>query len=477
MHLIRKLITLMLLSLSIVQIHAQVIVRDTSAFERVTHFMRIDKTYCSGMHTVEAIFPYMQTNHYQVVENPVVFSNGQVRDNAEGGNKYIGYGLYMSELNSIGNIFDIGMSFDVATININVNFDAITTIYPYDTSSKEYIENTGNITTCVLPHHPHIESVANEIWSQSTDIIDYARRCYEYTATHLNYLNANSGIHSLQSIIDAGGGDCGNFSSYYISLLRNRDIPSRHVVAVMGQDNYHVWAEFYLQNYGWIPVDPTFRHGNPNEDFFGHKNSPYYITTLGLELTNYRFTANSTPMQLELMQLLYYGWWCYDPCTSSEFNFMIRRSKTSMISCSSADESMGEVKGGGRCSVDSVAVLTAIAKEGYRFVGWRITYLGYDKTVTSNPLSLTPTNDMTVVAQFEHDGTDIRNPYEDSKTIINTQGLCINVNVSRGEKVQIYDLTGRLIDSGNKESFIVPVEGIYFVKVGSRSAQKVVIEK
>ena len=331
----RYLLLFLLCSLSTA--HAQVIVTDTSTYQHVKHYMKVDKTYCGGMHTVDAIFPYMQSNHYQVVKNPHVFSGGQVRDNAEGGNKYIGYSLHTPELEQLGNVFEIGMDFDVATININVNFDAIDTIYPYDTTSKEYKENTGDLTDCILPHHPHIEAIANELWGQSNDIIDYARRCYEYTATHLNYLDANTGIHSLQSIIDNGGGDCGNFSSYYISLLRNRDIPSRHVVAVMGQDNYHVWAEFYLQDYGWIPVDPTFKHGDPNGDYFGHKNSPHYITTLGIELTDYKFAADSEPMQLQLMQLLYYMWWCYDPCTSTEFNFEIVREKIKTESIAISD--------------------------------------------------------------------------------------------------------------------------------------------
>ena len=320
---VSRLTNLLALILITTTVQAQVMVRDTSAFEHVTHSMKVDKTYCGGMHTLEAIFPYVQSNHYQVVKNPVVFSDGQVRDNAEGGNKYIGYGLYIDELEKLGNVFELGMSFNVATININVNFDAIDTIYPYDTTSKEYLENTGDLTTCVLPHHSHIDSVANILWKQSKDIIDYARRCYEYTATHLKYIESR---HSLQDIIDRGGGDCGNFSSYYISLLRNRNIPSRHVVSVMGQDNYHVWAEFYLQNYGWIPVDPTFKNGNPNGDYFGHKNSPHYITTLGIELTDYKYTESDNPMQLVLMQLLYYNWWTYDPCTSAEFDFAIQRS-------------------------------------------------------------------------------------------------------------------------------------------------------
>lgn len=381
-------------------INAQVIVTDTSSFERVTHYMKIDKTYCSGMHTLEAIFPYMQSNHYQVIENPVVFSNGHVRDNAEGGNKYIGYGLHTAELEQLGNVFNLGMSFDVATININVNFDAIETIYPYDTTSKEYLENTGDITTCVLPHHPQIEAVADEIWAQSSDIIDYARRCYEYTATHLDYLDSNTGIHSLQDIISKGGGDCGNFSSYYISLLRNRDIPARHVVGVMGQDNYHVWPEFYLQNYGWIPADPTLKHGNPNGDYFGHKNSPHYITALGVELTNYKFAESDEPMQLELMQLLYYMWWAYDPCTSTEFDFKIERTPTAI-------------------------------------------------------------NNHTNMA--------------DNGISIYTRDKHIFVEGSNGERMQVFDMTGRIVGTSNNGSVTVPTTGIYLVKIEKCFTRKLVV--
>lgn len=304
---------------------AQVITYDTCEFQRVTHAMRVDKTYCSGMHTLQAIFPYMQSNHYQVVKNPVVFSDGSVRDNDRGPNKYIGYDLHTPELSQMDDIFLLGMRFDVAPININVNFDAIDTIYPYNLESLEYVDNTGAVTNCILPHHPLIDSVAAIIWGQSTDIIDYARRCYEYTASHLSYLNSNTGLHSLQDIINNGGGDCGNFCSFYISLLRNRNIPSRHVVTVLAQDNYHVWAEFYLQGYGWIPVDPTYKNSDPQGDYFGHKNSEHYVTALDIELTNYRYGENTEPMQLQLMQLLWWCWWTYDPCTNYDFTFYIHR--------------------------------------------------------------------------------------------------------------------------------------------------------
>lgn len=392
----KKLLFLASLALSAGLAYAQVIVTDTSNFQRVRHVLRVDKTYCSGMSHLKAILPYMQSNHYQVIENPVVFSYGTVRDNAEGGNKYIGYDLYSSQLSLLGNTFDVGMEFDVATININVDFDAIDSIYPYDVTSSEYTENTGSLGTCVLPHHPHIDSVSNILWNQSTDIIDYARRCYLYTATHLNYINANSGLHSLQDIIDDGGGDCGNFSSYYISLLRCRNIPARHVVTVMGVDDYHVWAEFYLQNYGWIPVDATYKNGDPAGDYFGHKNNSNYVVTLGAGLTNYHFEEYDDPVQIMLLQQYYWYWWYNNPCSNAEFNFVVQRQPTATVVCTSSNPAMGSVSGSGRYILYNSVTLTATPNYGYHFDHW-------SDGSTNNPYTFTATENKTVTAIFMPD--------------------------------------------------------------------------
>ncbi|MCR4659061.1 MAG: hypothetical protein K5650_02060 [Bacteroidales bacterium] len=393
----KRLILLASIALAASLVQAQVIVTDTSDFQRVKHILRVDKTYCSGLSHVMAILPYMQSNHYQIIENPVVFSNGTVRNNAEGGNKYIGYDLYSSEMNQLSNVFELGMEFDVATININVDFNAIDTIYPYDTTSSEYTENIGAISEYVLPHHSHIDSVSNILWNQSTDIIDYARRCYLYTANQLNYINANTGIHSLQDIINNGGGDCGNFSSYYISLLRCRNIPARHVVTVLGMNDCHIWAEFYLQNYGWIPVDPTFKNGNPSGDYFGHKNSSHYVTTLGIGLTNYKFGAYDEPIQITLLQLDYWYWWYYNPCTSADFDFLVQRLPTATVKGISSDPIMGSVYGGGRFVVDSTATLTASAYSGYHFTHW-------SNGSTDNPYTFTVQENKTLTAFFAADG-------------------------------------------------------------------------
>ncbi|MBX3119546.1 MAG: transglutaminase domain-containing protein [Fimbriimonadaceae bacterium] len=57
-------------------------------------------------------------------------------------------------------------------------------------------------------------------------------------------------------------GDCGGLSAAYVALLRTVGIPARTVAGFTeGQNQWHVWTEFYLPNAGWIPVDPAYAKG------------------------------------------------------------------------------------------------------------------------------------------------------------------------------------------------------------------------
>ena len=61
------------------------------------------------------------------------------------------------------------------------------------------------------------------------------------------------------------------------------------------------------------------------------------------------------------------------------------------------DPAMGSVAGAGVYNYGASATLTAIANEGYEFVGWTVG----ENTLTENPLTLTVTSDVTVVANFK----------------------------------------------------------------------------
>ena len=78
---------------------------------------------------------------------------------------------------------------------------------------------------------------------------------------------------------DAKRGNCTDFHALLIGLCRAEGIPARFSIgfpipAVRGEGEiggYHCWAEFYLNGYGWIPVDASEACKNPDkrEYFFG----------------------------------------------------------------------------------------------------------------------------------------------------------------------------------------------------------------
>lgn len=79
---------------------------------------------------------------------------------------------------------------------------------------------------------------------------------------------------SAINTIKSKKGDCGGLSAAYVGLLRTVGIPARTVAGYTeGENQWHVWAEFYLPNVGWVPADPAYAEGMmPTGDtpiFFG----------------------------------------------------------------------------------------------------------------------------------------------------------------------------------------------------------------
>lgn len=230
--------------------------------------VEIDKSGCDDLTQLVIILPYAQTNQYQTVTNVNSYL-GELLDIPETDDKYLRYILSQSDIQNYGNTFEIFYEFDITLNSINFDFGQITEIYPYDTTSDIYLWNTGASGEYIDPDNTIIQAIGDEIWSQSSDIVNYAEHCYEYVAENYDYINANTGLHTLNDILSAGGGDCGNLSSIYVSLLRYKNIPSRHIVTVRPNGTYHIWTDFYLENYGWIPVDVTYKQSNPSGDYFG----------------------------------------------------------------------------------------------------------------------------------------------------------------------------------------------------------------
>lgn len=90
---------------------------------------------------------------------------------------------------------------------------------------------------------------------------DAAKALFQATVARLTYVE-DSGKPSAVRALATNRGDCAYFVSLFVAACRNVGIPARAATGMtVGNDEWHVWAEFYLPNAGWIPVDPAYCDG------------------------------------------------------------------------------------------------------------------------------------------------------------------------------------------------------------------------
>ena len=112
---------------------------------------------------------------------------------------------------------------------------------------------------------------------------------------------------------------------------------------------------------------------------------------------------------------------------------------------------------------------TCISNTGYTFSRW-------SDGNTQNPRSLTVTQDTVLIAYFaSNQGID---EAENENITVRTANGHIMLEGINGERVYVSDVLGRVVYNATvneKTEISVHNRGVYFVKVGNRPAQKVVV--
>lgn len=251
------------------------------------------------------ILPVPQSSNYQDVENLSV-SSGDILVSPSG-NKYL-RDIKTSNLPNTGEQYVLSEDFTVTLYPMYIDMEQFTTIYPYDTNSEIYKKYTSNKGLYIDTNNPLILSLSNKLWEDSqNNVLVYAKNCYEYVATNYRYLNPNTGIHPIDKILKDGGGDCGNLASIYVNLLRAKHIPAKYIVTVRPDGSYHVWADFYLEKYGWIPVDVNMKLDYPDGNYFGYCKGDGIIMSEDI-LYDIEFESGSK-YEVVLLQTFYYWYW------------------------------------------------------------------------------------------------------------------------------------------------------------------------
>jgi len=123
-----------------------------------------------------------------------------------------------------------------------------------------------------------IREVADQAARGHDTQAEKARAFYDYVYRTMTYNKDGTGWGRGDAVWACTNkrGNCTDFHSLFIGMLRSQGIPGRFLIGFPIPEGdqgpiggYHCWAQFYLADRGWIPVDVSEarKHGTPDAYF------------------------------------------------------------------------------------------------------------------------------------------------------------------------------------------------------------------
>ena len=253
---------------------------------------------------IELWIPVPQSNEVQEISNFIISAedlNVEIKDEMTHGNKY----AYIYSLNGTSSSKIVSMTFDVKRIeHNNVNYHDVnpnsylgsSSMVPIGSIFASIIEknnlnnnNMKDVYDFVLSgmHYGKPKSKDNEYYNNpwlsadgeygmkkvSRDKVVSLYETAKNTKGSYTFGNGNS-IYAC----DIGVGNCTDYHSYFMSLSRTIEVPSRFHMGFSipnGDEGkvggYHCWADYYVDGEGWYPVDisEADKDSERSEYFFG----------------------------------------------------------------------------------------------------------------------------------------------------------------------------------------------------------------
>lgn len=210
------------------------------------------------------------SSSYNLVYN--IGSNSVSNYQQEVGLKIYGNGAKLTVNNGIkvltanGNFYDeikYTIIRTVQTQNIKYNVDLSKTSGNYSKFKEYQLYTKPDVK--IESNNRIIKQVAATIFKGVTNPEQKATIAYGFVNTYLKYDDAYGNKGAYSALINKKG-VCEDYSELFVALLRASGVPARIVGGfwvdkdksgnVVGSTR-HAWAEYYLPEYGWVPVEPT----------------------------------------------------------------------------------------------------------------------------------------------------------------------------------------------------------------------------
>ncbi len=149
----------------------------------------------------------------------------------------------------------------------------------------------------LVPLDGRIRTLSAEVTKGATTDVEKAHKIYEYVVSTMSYDKSGTGWGhgDIYWACDMKRGNCTDFHALFTGLARAAGIPARFEIGLpipadrgSGEiGGYHCWAEFYLDGYGWVPVDASEAKKHPDKEryFFGAHDENRVQLSIGRDLT------------------------------------------------------------------------------------------------------------------------------------------------------------------------------------------------
>lgn len=286
--------------------------------ETVKHVIKISNFYFTNVVGGKLFVPIIRnetSSHYVILYN-VSSSNGApfTIEKDDSGNIYAcwdnidirGQGTFQVELDY--HVFSFSLHYTVNS-SLITDYNSASDLYKKYTQPEDLIESDN----------PEIVSEAESLTCNVSDFHEKVLKIYEFVKNHIHYVIQPEERGALWALKNKTG-DCSEYSYLFVALCRAAGIPARvqagfafHGFSETLKDG-HMWAEYYLGNYGWVPVDATWGLFDATD---GHHFSSIQSVPEIIPYANYVFNYTSGPEEeyVKDEQLV-----STKPCSVSIFN-------------------------------------------------------------------------------------------------------------------------------------------------------------
>lgn len=146
--------------------------------------------------------------------------------------------------------------------------------------SPSFKINEKNLTSST-PYWPtdnkRIDDLLGKILQTGMTAERKIRTIHDWISKNLKFGDEKIGSrYGVLQVLTQGFGRCWDFCDLFVTLCRAAEIPARQVMGWIHGKSGHVWAEVYIPEKGWLPVDPSTPSSRVTTDYV-----PFFISENG----------------------------------------------------------------------------------------------------------------------------------------------------------------------------------------------------